>query len=198
MLRSFKCVQFFLYTSKSTPGKYPKSLFSLSLPLCTTMQIHHFKPSTVWINRVKVANPARGQLNRNEYSLSPFTPDDLVSRDRFDRPAPRQPAHLHTQAESGAYSRDFTRFPRRRPFIYIVDRHRLSHKLSGHAIAYRWRSLPRGPRCRASSPQGNSSNRWCLFKYHRGPIFMYLSYPTKSVSVDDAALGRVIKGKCGG
>ena len=29
---------------------------------------------------------------------------------------------LHTQAESGAYSRDFSRFPRRRPFIYL-DRH---------------------------------------------------------------------------
>ena len=28
--------------------------------------------------------------------------------------------------------------------------------LSGHAIAYRWRSLPRVPRHRASKPQGNS------------------------------------------
>ena len=43
----------------------------------------------------KVANPARGQLN------------------------PRQPAHLHTQAESSAYLRDFSRVPRRRPFITL-------------------------------------------------------------------------------
>ena len=53
----------------------------------------------------KVANPARGQLNReeNEYSLSAFAPANLVWRDGFGSPVPRQPAHLHTQAESGAY-----------------------------------------------------------------------------------------------
>ena len=32
-------------------------------------------------------------------------PENLVSRDVFSRPVPRQPAHLHTQAESGAYLR---------------------------------------------------------------------------------------------
>ena len=51
-------------------------------------------------------------------SLSPFTPENLVSRDGFGSPVPRQPAHLHTQAESGAFLRDSSRFPRRRPFIY--------------------------------------------------------------------------------
>ena len=55
----------------------------------------------------KVAHPARGQLNRkNDYSLSPFVPENLISRDGFGSPAPRQPAHLHTQTESGAYFRD--------------------------------------------------------------------------------------------
>ena len=51
----------------------------------------------------KVANPARGQLakeNENIISLSPFTPDNLVSRDGFGSPVSRKPAHLHTQAES--------------------------------------------------------------------------------------------------
>ena len=52
----------------------------------------------------KVVNPARGQLNRdNEHrsiSLSPFAPENLVSRDGFGSPVPRQPAHPHTQAES--------------------------------------------------------------------------------------------------
>ena len=53
----------------------------------------------------KVANPARGQLNReNNIPLSPCVPENLVSRDGFSRPVPRQPAHLHTQAESGAYT----------------------------------------------------------------------------------------------
>ena len=49
----------------------------------------------------KVANPARGQLNReNHIPLSPCVPENLVSRDGFSRPIPRQPAHLHTQVES--------------------------------------------------------------------------------------------------
>ena len=48
----------------------------------------------------KVANPARGQLNReNDITLSPCVPENLVSRDGFSRPVPRQPAHLHTQAD---------------------------------------------------------------------------------------------------
>ena len=39
----------------------------------------------------KVANPAHGQLNRKmKYSL---TPENLVSRNGFGRPVPRQPAH---------------------------------------------------------------------------------------------------------
>ena len=42
----------------------------------------------------KVANPACGQLNReNEISLSPFTLEKLVSQDKFGCPFPRQPAH---------------------------------------------------------------------------------------------------------
>ena len=50
----------------------------------------------------EVANPARGQLNReNSYLLSAFGPENLVSRDGFGNPVPRQPAHLHSQAESG-------------------------------------------------------------------------------------------------
>ena len=71
----------------------------------------------------KAANPARGQLNReNEYPLSSLAPENLVSQDGFGSPVPRQPAHLHTQAEPGAYLRDSSRVPRRRPFIYL-NRH---------------------------------------------------------------------------
>ena len=33
----------------------------------------------------------------NEYHLSPFAPENLVSRDEFGSPVPRQPAHRHTQ-----------------------------------------------------------------------------------------------------
>ena len=44
--------------------------------------------------------------------LSAFAPENLVSRDRFGSPVPRQPAHLHTQAESSAYLRHSSRVPR--------------------------------------------------------------------------------------
>ena len=90
--------------------------------------------------------------------LSAFAPDNLVSRDGFGSPVPRQPAHLHTQAESGAYLRDFSRFPRRRPLLYLKrpDAIEPVPSLSHHATAYQWRSLPKVRRHRASKPQGSS------------------------------------------
>ena len=71
----------------------------------------------------KVVSPARGQLKREKcFFPAPVRAYNkiLVSRDGFHRSVPRQPAHLHTQAESGGYSRDFSRFPRRRPFTYLI------------------------------------------------------------------------------
>ena len=65
-------------------------------------------------------------------SLSAFAPENLVSRDGLGSPVPRQPAHLHTQAESGAYLRDSSRVPRRRPFIYFNR-----HTPSGQSRVYR-------------------------------------------------------------
>ena len=83
-------------------------------------------------------------------------PDNLVSRDGFSRPVPCQPAHLHTKAESGVYLRDSSRVPRRRPFMKTPYAIGPVPSLSGHAIAYRWLSLPRVRRHRASKPQGSS------------------------------------------
>ena len=75
----------------------------------------------VWINRVRLpvllVVSSTGKMN---ISLSAFGPEKMVSRDGFgSRPVPRQAAHLHTQAESGAYLRDSSRVPRRCPFIYF-------------------------------------------------------------------------------
>ena len=51
-----------------------------------------------------VANPARGQLKgKINISQSAFAPENLVSRDGFGNPVPRQLAHLNTSAESGVY-----------------------------------------------------------------------------------------------
>ena len=72
----------------------------------------------VRINRVRlpillVVVSRTGKIN--VISLSPFAPENLlVSReDGFGSHVPRQPAHLR------AYLRDSSRFPRRRPFIYL-------------------------------------------------------------------------------
>ena len=68
----------------------------------------------------KVVNLARGQLNReNHIPLSPCVPENLVSQSGFGSPASRQPAHLQTQTEPGAFLWDASRVPRRRPFIYL-------------------------------------------------------------------------------
>ena len=54
----------------------------------------------------KVANPARGQLNRGKnIPLSPCVPENLVSRDGFSRPFP-----LSTVNSSFVYPRN-NRFP---------------------------------------------------------------------------------------
>ena len=52
--------------------------------------------------------------------LSASAPENLVVRDGFGSPVPRQPAHLHTQAESHAYIRDSSRFPQRRPNLLSI------------------------------------------------------------------------------
>ena len=97
----------------------------------------------------------QGEIN---ISLSAFVPENLVSRDGFGSPVPGQPAHLHTKAGSGVYSRDSSRVPRRRSFIHFKPPYAVGSvpRLSSHAIAYRWRSLPRVRRHRASKPQGSS------------------------------------------
>ena len=87
--------------------------------------------------------------------LSPYVPENLVSRDGFSRPVPRQSARLHTQAQFGGYLRDSSRVPRRRPFMKPPYTIGSAPSLSGHAIAYRWRSLPRVRRQRACKPQGS-------------------------------------------
>ena len=124
----------------------------------------HLHIARVWINQVRLpillVVSWTGKIHT---SLSPFAPEILVSRDGFGSPVPRQPAHLHTQAESGAYLRDSSRFPRRRPFIYLrtaIHTYAIGSvpSLSGLAIiAYRWCSLPRVRRYRASSSVDLSS-----------------------------------------
>ena len=108
MLRRSRCVQIFFKQSLATHSMLIQTFSVLALQLSEetwSTQVGH-----VWMyghtsNKSKnqpgkVANPARGQLNREmNISLSAFAPENLVSRDGFGSPVTRQPAHLHTQAE---------------------------------------------------------------------------------------------------
>ena len=88
--------------------------------------------------------------------LTPYVPENLVSRDGFSRSVPRQPAHLHTQAESGVYSRDSSRFPRRRPFIYLNRHTPLSQSRVYRVTQLRTNGVP--------------VTGCCHFAGHHGPI----------------------------
>ena len=92
---------------------------------------------------------------------------------------------LHTQAESGACSKDIPDFPRWRLSIPSTAIGSVPSQ-SGHAIAYRWRPLPKVHRHRASSPQGSSSNGRCLFRFSHGPINARLSLPTPTIGMKSA------------
>ena len=139
-------------------------------------------------------------------SVSAFAPENLVSRDGFGSPVPRQPAHLYTRAESGAYLRDSSRVPRRRPFIYLKPPYAIGSvlSLSGDVIACQWRSLPRVRRHMANKPQG-SSKRVLPLQVPMGQ-FICISFPhplwacestvscySYSINVKDGALGSMIR-----
>ena len=81
----------------------------------------------------KVTNPACGQLNREKYIFpSPRSRLRIWFREAGSAvPSRVSLLILHNQAESGDYSRDSSRFPRRRPFIYTAIRHRVSPEFIG-------------------------------------------------------------------
>ena len=114
----------------------------------------------------KVANPARGQMNRENVSLFAFAPENLISRDGFGSPVPRQPANLHTQAESGAYGITHGIPPEFRGGVHLYIQNR--HTPSGQSRVYRVTQLRTdGVHCRESAGTGPVNlkivpNKCCL------------------------------------
>ena len=98
---------------------------------------------------------------KTNISLSPFTPENLVLRDEFGSPVPRQPAHLHTTLRLNlVLTTEFLPNFATTASIYLLFKPPYAigpvPSFSGHAIAYQWRSLPGVSRHRASEPQGSS------------------------------------------
>ena len=147
----------------------------------------------VWINRVRLpillVVSRTGKMNS---SLSPFAPENLVSRDGFGSPVPRQPAHLHTQAESGAYLWDSSRVPRRRPFIYYERSELLidddGEKSTQKNVRRHKKSIRRRP------PKLQSlANHICAITCRRqwGPPSLHRSFRRVTASTVHAAVGSV-------
>ena len=105
----------------------------------------------------KVTNPARGQLNReNEYSPVPVRAWEFGLARRVQ---PSRPASACSSPYSGWIWCLLTGFlPSSAAASIMKPPYAIGSvpSLSGHAIAYRWRSLPRVRRHRASKPQGSS------------------------------------------
>ena len=109
--------------------------------------------SRVRVNRVRLpillVVSSTGKI---DIPLSLFSSENFVSRDGFGSLLPRQPAHLHTQAESSAYLLwDSSRVPRRRPFIYLKP----PYAASGQSRVYRVTQVRTdGVHCRESTITG--------------------------------------------
>ena len=113
---------------------------------------------------------------KRNFSLSPFAPKNLAPRDGFGRPVPRPPAHtphsgwiwlvnvnVNVNNVNGAYSRDSSRFPRRRPFI--LYRHTASP--SDQPLVFRVTTQLRtdGLHCRESASTGPVVVLYCTVLY---------------------------------
>ena len=75
--------------------------------------IGHPTVNALFLNRLRlpILLVVNWRTEKTSISLSAFVPVNLVSRDGFGSPVPRQPVHLHTQAESDAYLRNSSRVP---------------------------------------------------------------------------------------
>ena len=107
------------------------------------------------------------------FSLPSFAPENLVSRDRFGSPVCSSPCSgwswclLMTRFLPSSTAASIYLF--KPPYAIGSD-----PSLSGHAIAYRWCSLPKARRHRACKPQGSSSNGCYLGKSPWTHFFLWV------------------------
>ena len=116
-----------------------------------------------------VANPARGQLNRDLcifiYFFCPCS-RLRINLARQVRPSgPASACSFSTLKLNVVLTHGIPRAFRDGVHIHHQRPTGQSPSLSGHAIAYRWRALPRVRRQRARGPQDSSSNGCCLFRF---------------------------------
>ena len=134
----------------------------------------------VWINQVRL--PILLVVSRTEkmnISLSAFAPENLISRDGFGSPVPRQPAHLHVRLNLVLTYGVPPEF-RGGVHLFILNRR---HTPSGQSRVYRVTRLRTdGVHYREFVGTGPVNlkvvpNECCLGRSHHGPINMRLSFP---------------------
>ena len=128
----------------------------------------------------KAASPARGQLNREiNIALSPLTAENLLSRDRFGNPVPRQPAHFPHSGSIWCLLKGLLLLSAAASIFYTANRHRVSPEF--YQIT---QLLTDGIHCRESTGTGPLVPKVlpvtgaAFLKYHHGPIHMPLSFAT--------------------
>ena len=108
----------------------------------------------------KVADPARGQLNREKWIFPcPRSRPRIWSRETGSAAASRVGLLISIPRLNLVLTHGIPPDFHSGVHLFILNRHTPSGQsrvLSGHAIAYRWRLLPRVHRHRASNSQGSS------------------------------------------
>ena len=111
----------------------------------------------------KLANPVHGQLNRDKFPSSRSRLRIWFRETGLAVPSRVSLLILHTQAESGAHSRDCSRCPRRRPYIFTTTHHWVSPGFIGSRNCVPIAFGAESPLAQGQySPQGSSSNGCCL------------------------------------
>ena len=146
---------------------------------------HHITYSRVWINRIRLPSSLwLAEQQKNNFSLTPFASQGLVSRDRGSAVPSRVSLFIFSTSFTLNVWYLLARFldvPAAESIYYTVNRHRASLEVfgvrcSGRAIAYRWCSLPRIRRHRVSSaetPSTTTAPLYYLTKLHTAVYFRW-------------------------
>ena len=123
----------------------------------------------------KVASPAHGQLNR-EIKYLPALPARAFVKQV--RPSCSASACSFSTLKLNLVLTHGIPFPRRRPFIYTVNRHRVSLEFIVPRSCIPMTFTTENPPTQVyGSSQASSSNGCYFFRYHYGPVFACLSFP---------------------
>ena len=111
-------------------------------------------------------------------SLSPFAPENWSRETGWTVPSRVSLLIIHTQAEPpGAYSQDFSRFPRRRPLFIPPTAHRVSPELIRSRNCVPMAFIAEGPPAPGPVVLKVVPVTGAAFAGDHGPINVRLSFP---------------------